>query len=114
MGLCDWQLMTRGNWALDVAYALTSALTVDDRRAWERELIEVYLDQLKACGGPSDLDFDLAWRLYRQQVFHGLIFWLYTIGHGALQPAMQPDAVSRINLERMTNAIVDLESLDSI
>jgi len=114
MGLCDWQLMTRGNWALDVAYALSSALTVDDRRAWERELIEVYLDQLKASGGPSDLDFDQAWTLYRQQVFHGLIFWLYTIGHGALQPAMQPDAVSRINLERMTNAIVDLESLDSI
>ncbi len=111
MGLCDWQILTRGNWAMDVAYAMTSALTVADRRAWERELIEIYLDQLKVSGGPTDLSFDHAWQLYRQQVFHGLIFWLYTIGHGRLQPAMQPDAVSLVNLERMTNAVVDLDSL---
>lgn len=114
MGLCDWQLMTRGNWALDVSYALTSALTVEDRRAWERELIEVYLDAFAAAGGPKDLSFDEAWLRYRQQVFHGLIFWLYTIGHGRLQPAMQPDDVSRINLARMTSALVDLESLGSV
>ncbi|HTK65503.1 MAG TPA: aminoglycoside phosphotransferase family protein [Pseudonocardia sp.] len=113
MGLCDWQLMTRGNWALDVAYALTSALTVEDRRAWERELIGIYLDALGSAGGIAPA-FDEAWLRYRQQVFHGLIFWLYTIGHGRLQPAMQPDDVSRINLERMTNALVDLDSLESI
>jgi hypothetical protein len=114
MGLCDWQILSRGLWAMDVAYAMTSALAVQDRRAWERDLIEVYLDQLKVSGGPSDLSFDHAWQLYRQQVFHGLIFWLYTIGHGRLQPAMQPDAVSLVNLERMTNAVVDLDSLSSI
>lgn len=113
MGLCDWQLMTRGNWALDVAYALTSALTVEDRRIWERDLLEIYLDALGAAGGAAPT-FDEAWLRYRQQVFHGLIFWLYTIGHGRLQPAMQPDAVSRINLERMTNALVDLDSLGSV
>lgn len=113
MGLCDWQLMTRGNWALDVAYALTSALTVEDRRAWERDLIEVYLDQVAAAGAAAP-SFDEAWLRYRQQIFHGLIFWLYTIGHGRLQPAMQPDDVSRINLERMTNALVDLDSLKSV
>lgn len=114
MGLCDWQVMTRGNWAMDVAYAMTSALTVEDRRAWERDLIEIYLDQLKISGGAADLSIDHAWQMYRQQIFHGLIFWLYTMGHGKLQPAMQPDSVSRVNLERMTNAVVDLDSLSSI
>src|SRR5207253_2275243 len=50
MGQHDWQRITRGHWALDVSYALASALRIDDRRAWERELLEVYLEQL-AKGG---------------------------------------------------------------
>jgi aminoglycoside phosphotransferase (APT) family kinase protein len=113
MGLYDWQLLSRGVWALDVAYALSSALTVDDRRTWEHELIELYIDRLHAAGGPA-LPFDSAWLAYRQQPFHGLAFWLYTIGAGRLQPAMQPDEVSLANLERMTNMIVDLDSFDAL
>ncbi len=113
MGLYDWQLISRGIWALDVAYALSSALTVDDRRAWERELIELYVDRLHAAGGPA-LSFDEAWLAYRQQAFHGLVFWLYTIGAGRLQPAMQPDEVSLANLERMTAMIDDLDSFGAL
>jgi hypothetical protein len=113
MGLYDWQCISRGIWALDVAYALSSALTVQDRRAWERDLIELYIDRLYAAGGPS-LPFENAWLTYRQQPFHGLVFWLYTIGAGRLQPAMQPDEVSLANLERMTNMIVDLDSFDAL
>jgi hypothetical protein len=113
MGLYDWQLITRGIWGLDVSYALNSALTVDDRRAWERELIELYVDRLHAAGGPA-LSFDEAWLTYRQQPFHGLVFWLYTIGAGRLQPAMQPDEVSLANLERMATMIDDLDSFDAL
>jgi len=113
MGLYDWQLLSRGSWAMDVAYALSSALTVEDRRAWERELITLYIDRLSAAGGPR-LSADDAWLTYRQQPFHGLVFWLYTIGAGRMQPAMQPDEVSLANLERMTNMIVDLDSFDAL
>jgi hypothetical protein len=98
---------------MDVAYALSSALTVEDRRAWERELITLYIDRLSAAGGPR-LSADDAWLTYRQQPFHGLVFWLYTIGAGRMQPAMQPDEVSLANLERMTNMIVDLDSFDAL
>jgi hypothetical protein len=113
MGLYDWQLISRGSWAMDVAYALSSALTVENRRAWERELIALYIDRLAAAGGPL-LVTDDAWLTYRQQPFHGLVFWLYTIGAGRMQPAMQPDEVSLANLERMTNMIVDLDSFDAL
>ncbi|ORW23648.1 hypothetical protein AWC19_11290 [Mycobacterium palustre] len=113
MGLYDWQLISRGIWALDVAYALSSALTVNDRRSWERELIELYVDRLHAAGGPA-LSFEEAWLAYRQQVFHGLVFWLYTIGAGRMQPAMQPDEVSLANLERMTAMIDDLDCFDAL
>ncbi|MCX2930070.1 aminoglycoside phosphotransferase family protein [Mycobacterium sp. CVI_P3] len=113
MGLYDWQLISRGSWAMDVAYALSSALTVDDRRAWERDLIALYIDRLHAAGGPR-LTAAGAWLTYRQQPFHGLVFWLYTIGAGRMQPAMQPDDVSLANLERMTNMIVDLDSFEAL
>ncbi|MBB3600608.1 aminoglycoside phosphotransferase (APT) family kinase protein [Mycolicibacterium sp. BK556] len=113
MGLYDWQLISRGSWAMDVAYALSSALTVEDRRAWERDLIALYTDRLAAAGGPQ-LPAEDAWLTYRQQPFHGLVFWLYTIGAGRMQPAMQPDEVSLANLERMTNMIVDLDSFEAL
>jgi hypothetical protein len=51
---------------------------------------------------------------YRQQPFHGHAFWLYTIGAGRLQPAMQPDEVSLANLDRMTNMIIDLDSFGAL
>jgi hypothetical protein len=113
MGLHDWQCVARGHWAQDLAYAISSLTTVDDRRAWERDLIDAYLDELAVLvtDTPSPAQ---AWLAYRQQVFHGLLFWHYTIGAGRLQPAMQPDEISLINLERMTQAVVDLESLDSL
>jgi hypothetical protein len=42
------------------------------------------------------------------------VFWLYTIGAGRLQPAMQPDEVSLANLERMTSMIDDLDSFEAL
>ena len=113
MGLYDWQCIARGGWALDVAYAFMSGLTVEDRRAWERGLLEYYLEELRRAGGEPP-EFDEAWLNYRQQVFHGLAFWLITIGAGRLQPDMQPVEVSRVNLERMTHAVMDLSSFDAL
>jgi hypothetical protein len=98
--------------ALDFAYAMMGALTVEDRRAWERDLLTRYLEQLAAAGGDAP-SFDQAWLDYRQQVFHGLIFWLYTIGAGKLQPEMQPLKVSEANVERMAHAVIDLDSFDA-
>jgi aminoglycoside phosphotransferase (APT) family kinase protein len=113
MGLYDWQVLNVGTWAMDVAYALASALTIEDRREWERDLLGLYLNELHAAGGPK-LDFAEAFFTYRQQVFHGLAFWLYTIGAGRLEPAMQPTEVSLINLERMSTMVVDLDSFTAV
>jgi Phosphotransferase enzyme family len=111
MGLYDWQCMTVGGWALDVSYALASALTVEDRRDWERDLLRLYLDALAENGGTAPT-FDAAWTEYRHQVLHGLVFWLYTIGAGSLQPDMQPYDISRANVIRLVQATVDHDSLD--
>jgi Phosphotransferase enzyme family len=114
MGLYDWHCIARGGWGLDFAYAFMSGLTIEDRRAWERELIEYYLERLKAAGVESPPSFERAFLQYRQQVFHGLFFWLITIGAGKLQPDMQPVEISRANLARMTQAVMDLDSLEAL
>ena len=115
MGLGDWQCLTKGNWASDFSYAITSALTIDDRRAWEKELLLLYLEELKSTSVEGVPDFDSAWMLYRQQIFHALSFWTFTIGFGSLQPQMQPDNFSMINIERFATAAGwDLDSLNSL
>lgn len=111
--LYDWQGIAHGGWALDYCYAMSSALEVDDRRAWERELLELYVDALADAGG-ARLTFDEAWLQYRQQMFHGFIFWLYTLGVQRISPELQPDAHCRLIIGRIAQAIVDVESIDSL
>jgi hypothetical protein len=113
MGLYDWHCIARGGWALDFTYAFMSGLTVEDRRAWERELVEYYLERLRAAGVDAP-PFERAWLQYRQQAFHGLFFWLITIGAGRMQPDMQPVEISRANLARMTQAVMDLDSFEAL
>jgi len=114
LGLYDWQMCVIGGPARDLAYALTSHLTIEDRRAWERGLLERYVDELAARGVESpprtaDLFLD-----YRRQVVYGMFAWLATIGRSPLQPKYQPDEISLANLERLSQACADLDTLDAI
>ena len=52
-------------------------LTPEDRRSHERALLDDYLTQLKAEGGP-DLDRSQAWREYRVAVVYGYYLWSIT------------------------------------
>lgn len=112
MGLCDWQCLSRGHWARDFAYAVTAALPVEDRRAWEKDLLSSYLDALEAAGGPR-VPFDVAWLRYRQQTPGALVMWTPVLRHSPLLPDMQPEDVSIEMIRRMATAIDDLEALDA-
>ncbi|HEX6391653.1 MAG TPA: phosphotransferase [Solirubrobacteraceae bacterium] len=114
MGLYDWQATARGEWALDYAYAMSVNLAPADRRAWERELLERYLARLSDEGVVRPPSFAEAWLRYRQQPFHVLIFALFTIGAGRLQPDMQPKDYMLRCLERITTFIDDHDSLDAV
>jgi hypothetical protein len=113
MGLYDWQVVATGNWALDVAYAM-SGLVTDDRRSWERELLTLYVESLASQGVVSAPTFDQAWLAYRQQPFHALVFGLFTIGRGPLQPMMQSEEYCLEALGKSTRMVADLESFDSL
>jgi thiamine kinase-like enzyme len=112
MGLCDWQCVSVGHWSRDLAYALATALDVEQRRTCERELVEIYLDQLRDGGAPP-MEFAAAWQMYRRQLLGALVMWTPTYRPPPLMPDMQPTHVTEEMLRRIGTAIVDLDSLSA-
>jgi aminoglycoside phosphotransferase (APT) family kinase protein len=113
MGLCDWQCPSRGHFSRDLAYALSSALEPQDRRAWERDLVARYLERLAEHGAPR-LDFDRAFTWYRQQLLHAFAMWTITLRHSPLLPSMQSEAMTLAMMQRIATAIDDLDTLESV
>lgn len=113
MGLTDWQILMQGGWAYDFAYFVGSACEPEDRRAWERELLQFYLDELSTKGGDAP-DFESAWLSYRQSMFYPYSAWAFTIGRAPYQPKMQKDDTCRSIIRRTATAIADLDSLGAV
>jgi hypothetical protein len=111
MGLADWQCSHRGLWARDVAYALSTALTTEHRRAWEEELLRYYLEQLQAAGGPQ-LGYDEALTAYRQQLITALTWWTITLRPAPGMPDMQPLDITLEFVRRISVAMDDHGTLD--
>lgn len=112
MGLCDWQCLARGHWSRDFAYAVTAALTPNDRRKWEKDLLLRYLDRFAALTGTKP-DFDRSFLHYRQQMVHALLMWTITLCHSPLLPNMQSEQTTLAMMERISTAMADLDSLRS-
>jgi Phosphotransferase enzyme family len=113
IGVCDWQVGLKGSWAHDFAYIVTTALPVERRRAWDRELLNLYLDRLAESGGAA-IPPKEGWLAYRQATLYPYFAWTYTIGRSRLQPRFQPDVVSIMMIERIAAAIDDLDSLRAV
>ena len=113
MGLNDWQTCVQGDWSRDLAYALVTSLSVEDRRAWEKELIQYYLDRLSGAGGPA-VSFDEAFLLYRKNLLNALAMWTGTIAPAADAPEMQPQDSCLEFIGRISHACDDLDALDSM
>jgi aminoglycoside phosphotransferase (APT) family kinase protein len=112
MGVADWQLASFGPWARDLPYMMATSLSVENRRAWEKQLIERYLDRMGRQGAtvPS---FDEAFTLYRRNLLPALAWWTVTLTPGPNYPDMQPPETSLVFINRITHAIDDLDVLDA-
>lgn len=113
MGLSDWQCAHRGSWARDVGYAMATALTVEDRREWEHDLLAYYLDQLQASGGPL-IKFDDAFRQIGQQLITALTWWTITLHPAEGMADMQPRDITEEFVRRISIAMDDHETLDKL
>lgn len=111
MGLSDWQCATRGHWGRDLAYTISTALTVQNRRSWEKDLIKFYIETLKSSGGPA-VSFDEAWMVYRQQLITALTWWTITMSPTKDIPDMQPKDITLEFIRRISTAMDDLDTMD--
>jgi thiamine kinase-like enzyme len=113
MGLMDWQLACVGHGSRDVAYAIAVALQPEQRRAWEQDLLRLYLDESRSRGVPV-MAFDEFWDLYRLQLFTALAWWAITLCPADLQPEdMQPPDTAMEFIRRISTAIDDLDAVDA-
>ncbi|GLY38876.1 hypothetical protein Amsp01_049000 [Amycolatopsis sp. NBRC 101858] len=99
--LIDWQMLQRAHWSIDVAYHVSAALSVEHRRAAERELVDFYLDRLTALGVEAP-DREEAWTDYRAGVAYGYYLWSST-------RQVTPPVIHEFCL-RLGTAVDDLES----
>lgn len=107
-GFLDWGLVVVSTPLRDVSYFLDMCLSVEDRRAHERDLLRHYLDVRRALGGGT-IPFDEAWQTHRIQAAY--------LAPASCQVVTFPeDATDRRKrfaaafLERASAAIEDLES----
>lgn len=113
VGFLDWQMVRRGNFSLDLGYFLQGALTIEDRRQHERDLLDEYR---RALSLPEDEtpSADDVWLRYRASVAHGLAIWIATLSGG---DAWQRPEICLAFAQRYAAAFVDLDTraaLDSI
>ena len=101
-GFLDWQLSVRGHWSHDVHYLVTTALSVADRRAHEKALVERYLARLAALGVPNVPPIGEAMR-----EFGRALIWGFTIGWLMVPPQNYPASIISANLERLLAAVMD-------
>ncbi len=109
VGFLDWQVVRRGDWSQDVGYFLVSAMTEQDRRDHEAELIEIYRNALEVPAGqcPSKAQ---AWLRYRTTPAYGMAIWLSTLGTDGYQSA----DISALLARRFTSAFVDLDCVAAL
>jgi Ecdysteroid kinase-like family len=105
-GLLDWQCAKLSNWAQDVAYFLVSALSVDDRRRCEDDLLAHYLAELVRRGAQPPA-FAEARDALRLHVLHGL-------GWSLCAPELQPEENCTTLTERFGAAVLDYGTIDRL
>lgn len=108
VGFLDWQVVRSGNGSLDLGYFLQSALTVDERRACERDLVACYRESLGPGKQPPQEEL---WLRYRACAAHGFVIWLVTAA-SAVQ--VHSPAICREMVRRYGTAFADLDTPGAI
>jgi len=101
-GYLDFQAYVRCTALHDVNYMIVGSLEPSERRAHERDLLALYLAELRALGVPDPWDPDEAWGRYRRHTIHGLTWF-------TVPPEMQPIEVVEAHGLRFGEAAGDYD-----
>jgi hypothetical protein len=111
-GFLDWGIINVSTPMRDVSYFLNMAMSIEDRRSHDRELIRHYL-ACRLAHGATTISFDDAWRAHR---LHGA----YTVPASCQVVTFPDDATPRRRvfaaafLARAEAALADLEVRDAL
>jgi hypothetical protein len=105
----DWQSAQWGKSVVDVAYFIGGALSIEERREHEEDLVRAYHETL-VSNGVSDFTWEQCWLEYRRQVFWGIAM--------VIAPSMFVEQTERGDdmfmnwLQRTCQQAIDLGSVD--
>lgn len=100
-GFLDWQLIRMGEGISDIAYFLATALDPECRRAYEKELLALYLTTLDKLG-VRELDEGQLYQRYRAHLVYPLEAMILTMAIGDMM-----ERTSNIELIRRASAAVE-------
>jgi hypothetical protein len=109
VGFLDWQVVRRGNFSVDLGYFAQGALTVEDRRTAEVELVTEYREALDLPTAELPTEEEI-WHRYRASATHGLTMWLVT----AASDTWQRPEVSLALAQRYAAAFVELQAAEAL
>ena len=109
IGFLDWQVARRGNWSQDLGYFFVSALTVEDRRTHEADLMKEYLGALELPGEERP-SVDEAWLRYRASMAYALPIWFATLNTAVTQTTQGSLSLC----QRYGQAFVDLDTVEAL
>lgn len=108
VGFVDWGMSRVSTPLRDVSYFLTMTVDPDERRRTERDLIRLYLDALRAAGGPQ-IDFDEAWFVHRVQASYTVVATFL-----AFMPSYLAGDGQELGVALRTRSELALEDLDVV
>jgi len=103
IAVVDWQTAAQGCGVADVAYFVGGGLSLEDRRANERKLVDDYCGRLRAAG--VALTDERGWELYRRFTLHGVLITIL----GAMVTGQDPrgDRMFRVMAQRHLQHALD-------
>lgn len=107
----DWQGVGFGRGTIDVAYWMGTSMTLENRRAHERDLVAHYHAALVGHG-VADYDAERCWDDYRVHALHGLQVGVF--GLGAVKRTPRGDQMWKLWIERTAAQVRDLDSFSAL
>ncbi|AMK26591.1 phosphotransferase (plasmid) [Sphingobium sp. SJ10-10] len=102
VGLHDWQLCVKGFALHDVTYIINTALSIAERRAYERALLEYYRDKLIELGVRTPPSPEVLWTEHRRAAL-----WTLYIGWLTCPPESYGWETMAVALLRVSTAVED-------
>lgn len=102
--IVDWQTITPGHPLRDIAFLVSTSLSMDDRRRHERGIVAAYHRALSERG-VVDYSLDECWTDYLGSLMQAPLIVVF--GAGAAQPTERGDRMFQTMLHRSAAAIAD-------